>query len=439
MPIDNLFINDLTLTTPTELADAMVSLARSGIEEKFRLDFKAIWQPERQCTDIAAFANSYGGLVVIGVSDDRQLFHGTPSPKNSDLKTQISSVIAARIAPVPMFEVHTCPAPDNAANRLVLIRISPQPRLHLYLKSDRPVYVRNEDGTIPAAAPQLQALLDRVRNAEVSQMPLPNPLQPIAGDFYPTKATEMSDRLTSRHSLDQRMRSEAYLQIGVVPERLSNLAIDAGVEQQFKQLIYRSYPSIDERRQVDLGHTILEYEDRRNSWSSFRHRDLDRDHEVVWAFDSRGIVQCVFEIADRVGNGPANLWSLVDLFISLQSTLRLAHEFWQQLGVYGGGQVAARLEILKLTPFRSNGLYMPLFYRTEIQVSASVVEAVPGPYPVSTAETSKFFSYDDLATWRRRSSVFLGSQLLRDLRFSANADRLAVELRDEDTAVRSSK
>ena len=286
MAIDNLFINDLTLITPTELADAIVSLARSGVEEKFRLDFKAIWQPEKQCQDIAAFANSYGGLVIIGVSDDRQSFQGTPSPKNSDLKTQISGAIASRIAPAPIFEVHTCPAPENSANRLVLIRISPQPRLHLYLRSDRPVYVRNEDGTIPAAAPQLQALLDRVRSAEMSQVQSPNPLQPIAQDFYPTKATDMSGRLTSRQLLEQRTRSGAYLLIGAVPERLCYLAIDAGLEQQFKHLIYRSYPSIDERRRVDLDQTILEYEDRRNSWSSFRHRDLDRDHEVVWAVDS---------------------------------------------------------------------------------------------------------------------------------------------------------
>ena len=54
-------------------------------------------------------------------------------------------------------------APDN---RLAVIRVSPQPRVHMYLKGEKPVFVRNEDGTKSARAAELQALLDRVRTAE---------------------------------------------------------------------------------------------------------------------------------------------------------------------------------------------------------------------------------------------------------------------------------
>jgi hypothetical protein len=432
MAIDNLFVDDLTRSTPAELAEAIVGLARSGVEEKFRLDFKAVWQPEKQCPDVAALANSYGGLIIIGVSDDRQSFRGTLPPKHSDLKTQINNTIAACISPTPIFEVHTCPAPDDPTNRLVLIRVTPQPRIHLYLKTDRPVYIRSDDGSRPACAPQLQALLDRVRNADRSQLQEPNPLDAIAKDFYVTQAMNLATRRASLEPLADRTRSGASLQIGIVPERLCNLLIDGVLERQFTELIHAIYPSIGCRRDVDLGQTIMEYEDRRNVWFSFRHRDLDRDHELLWAFDSRGIVQSVFEVADRLGDGEANLWSIVDFFLSLDSTLRLAHEFWAHLGVFCGGRAAALLEVLQLTPFCSSGLHMPLFYETTLVVPEAVARFVPGPYPVTAGAAEATLIYDDLTTRRQQSVISLGGRLLRDLRFNIDAGGLAAALQEAD-------
>jgi predicted HTH transcriptional regulator len=76
--VDNLFSEDLTNVTPSDLAEAIRKLAASGVEEKLRLDFKEKWDADKQIPDIVAFANSYGGLLVLGVSDDRQRFPGTP-------------------------------------------------------------------------------------------------------------------------------------------------------------------------------------------------------------------------------------------------------------------------------------------------------------------------------------------------------------------------
>jgi predicted HTH transcriptional regulator len=103
MAVPNLFMDDLTLWSQAELQEAILDLARSGIEEKFRLDFKEKWEPDKQCPDIVAFANSYGGLLVLGVTNDRLGFPGVQPPSKSDLKTQLASVIATRISPVPLF------------------------------------------------------------------------------------------------------------------------------------------------------------------------------------------------------------------------------------------------------------------------------------------------------------------------------------------------
>jgi len=121
MPLLNLFLDDLALCTPTELQQAIINLARSGVEEKFRLDFKEKWEPDKQCPDIVAFANSYGGLLVLGVTNDRLNFPGIQAPAKSDLKTQLASTIATRISPVPIFEVHTSPSPNNPDCALVVI------------------------------------------------------------------------------------------------------------------------------------------------------------------------------------------------------------------------------------------------------------------------------------------------------------------------------
>jgi predicted HTH transcriptional regulator len=127
MAFPNLFLDDLTTCGPVELQQALINLAQSGVEEKVRLDFKEKWEPDKQCPDLVAFANSYGGLLILGVTDDRNGFLGVQLPAKSDLKTHIASIIATRISPVPLFEVHTCHSPTNPACALALIRISEQP------------------------------------------------------------------------------------------------------------------------------------------------------------------------------------------------------------------------------------------------------------------------------------------------------------------------
>jgi len=424
MPIGNLFIDDLTTATQADLAQAVVTLARSGVEEKFRLDFKETWAPEKQCPDVVAMANSYGGLLILGVSDDRQRFPGIVRPANSDLKTQVASTIAARIAPIPIFEVHTCPAPDDRTKALAVIRVTAQPRVHMYLRGDRPVYVRNEDGTVPASAPQLQHLLERVRNAELQIPPAPDPLAEIASDFYITKAKDVNDRPAKRQVLENRQRSGNALTIGIVPDRLANLAIDGTLEQRFKEAILRVYPCLAQRRSVDLGQTLLEYDDRRRTWFSYRYRDLDRDHEIIWAFNVQGTVQCAFEVAGRLGNGNANLWSISDLFVNLNGSLLLVNEFWRYAGIFSGGQLAATLQVSGLVPFVNAGNYPPLFYDVLMEIPQQAIRHLYGPYSISSAAAGLFCRYDDLHARRHESVIALGSGLLRDLRFGAETDLL---------------
>lgn len=428
MAIQNLFSDDLTTVTPPDLEQAIVQLSRSEVEEKFRLDFKEIWNADKQCPDVAALANTYGGLLVVGVSDDRQRFPGTPPPKNSDLKTQISSQIATRISPVPIFEVHTCPAPDDRNNLLVVIRVLPQPRLHLYLKGDKPVYVRNEDGTFPASAAQLQALLDRIRSVAANAASQVDPFTTVARDFFVTKAKSSAGTSASRLNMDNRLRSDTNLMIGVVPERPLGVTLDVTMDGRFKEMLYRLYPSIGQRRSVDLGVSIAEREDRARTWFRFNHLDLARDHEMIWAFDSKGGIQCLFEVADRIGTGAADLWSIPDLFVSLRSTIRLIHAWWSALGFWGAGLFAAKLQVGRLVPCCNGDAYLPLFFETSVTVPMNAVQRLYGNYQVSAAQAEIPLTYDGRTSSERKCLVDIGNQLLRDLRFGVDAAALQVAL-----------
>jgi hypothetical protein len=418
MPLQNLFVADLTTCTPKELQQSIVSLALTGIEENFRLDFKEKWNPDKQCPDIAAFANSYGGLLILGVADDRRSFPGISVPQNSDLKTQLASTIATRISPVPVFEIHTCPTPNDPKCALVLIRVSPQSKIHLYLKGERPVYVRNEDQTIPAKASELQALLDRVRAAEPNGLNAIDPVAEIAREFYVSKATDLSATYAMRQQSANRQKSETFWEVAAAPERSLHVGLDSALERQFTALIFRLFPSLAQRRSVDLGASIAEREDRARSWYRYNHLDLDRDHEIVWALNDSGVIQAKGESSGRVGAGPADLWSLVDFFDNVDSTLRLVHGMWTMFGYYGAGRFVVTLSVPNLTPTISCGQYYPsLFYGTNKGISVSVARKQPQGYEVPTGRAEVVLSYDARGLGRAESIANIGNQVLRDLRF----------------------
>lgn len=420
MPIPNLFTDDLTDVEPADLQQAIVHLSKSGVEEKFRLDFKEEWKPDKQCPDVAAMANTYGGLLIVGVSDDRQRFPGTIPPTNSDLKTQIGSHIATRISPVPIFEVHTCPAPEGSPNLLVVIRITPQPRIHMCLKGETPVYVRNEDQTRPAKAAQLQALIDRATSATSTWSSKADPLSPAVGDIYVTKANNLADSYAARQNPANRNRSETSLWISIVPERPLQFELDVSLERRFKKLIDEHYPSIEQRRSVDLGSTIHEREDRSGQWFRFHHLDVARDHEMAWGLNSLGIVQCAFEVATRLNSDKAEVWSIADLFVNLNSTIRLAHELWSQNGYFGSAVLAARLQVAKLVPIITRNNYPPLFYDTPLLVPVSAAQKLYGNYEIPTASAETQLTYDGRTSSRARSLIAIGNPLLRDLRFGVD-------------------
>src|ERR1035441_3897122 len=109
MSVD-LYKDDLNSLGGTELyagIEALVRLQEQPADrssEGWTLDYKEQWSDE-MLKYVAAFANTFGGLLLVGVSEK----NGKPNEiigvqLKSELKTQIASSISANISPTPSYD-----------------------------------------------------------------------------------------------------------------------------------------------------------------------------------------------------------------------------------------------------------------------------------------------------------------------------------------------
>src|SRR5690242_1127779 len=101
MTID-LFTADLDALDNAGKFQAVTEFCANRSSEGWRLDYAESWD-DRALEKVASFANTFGGLLIIGVrkgkNDPEPIPVGAKSP--TELKTRIASSIAANLSPVP--------------------------------------------------------------------------------------------------------------------------------------------------------------------------------------------------------------------------------------------------------------------------------------------------------------------------------------------------
>ena len=114
--------------TPKGLAevtwDDLSQLAE--LDEGFVLEFKRDWTPSVQRKApkiIASFANSRGGWLVIGISDDDHAVFPVPRP-SADFSQIIGELCRRHVSPAPPFDVRFLPDPADDARGVVLVRVA---------------------------------------------------------------------------------------------------------------------------------------------------------------------------------------------------------------------------------------------------------------------------------------------------------------------------
>lgn len=145
--------------------------------EGLTLEFKQDWS-RSIVFDICAFANTAGGLLVIGVPDSGP---GTPGAilgvdERSVISGKVASLCHTGIMPPYVPEWNWIPIPNQPARGIVLIRVKAHPLSQPLWNPEKGVLVRHDDQCRPADLETLHRLL----NSEVDLSPADKEFQRAA-------------------------------------------------------------------------------------------------------------------------------------------------------------------------------------------------------------------------------------------------------------------
>ncbi len=189
---------------------------------------------------VAAFSNTAGGLVILGVKEDKQHSLAIPdtvpglSGTTEAIKGTIVNILSSTVTPRPTFYVGIVPAhqPPNTFVAVIRVAEGMEPP-YMFTASERnKISVRIGDSNRPASLEQVKNLFEkaaRLRERLISSVSL--------GDFY---------------LMRNNTRSGAYHQLTWVPFDHSRLHLDSRAEVLFRKAISETF------RRDDMGKVTVE-------------------------------------------------------------------------------------------------------------------------------------------------------------------------------------
>ncbi len=129
----------------------------SEYDKKLKLEIK---KPKSWCKSVSAFANTYGGSLIFGISDDNQII-GLESPdKDAEI---ISEMIKSRLDPIPEFKIRFQKEKDKV---LLIVDILKGEETPYYYSGDGVLeaYVRIGNESVKASSTELKRLVLHGRN-----------------------------------------------------------------------------------------------------------------------------------------------------------------------------------------------------------------------------------------------------------------------------------
>jgi hypothetical protein len=334
----DLFTADFSILTGADLYTAIVDFTRCNLppeertQEGYTVDFKEKWS-ERSLRVIAAFANTFGGIVVVGVSEDKGRANEIVGEQSKgELKTRLAAAIAASITPTPSFDIGECEVPGATERRLCVIRVRPTNRIHFLTTKDAPVYVRNEDQALPARAAELRSLIIRDRDLGHSGPRVID--QNRIFQLLPITKRRSAD--AGQKAAQGRIAADSVLRVWIAPEQKCKLSLDYNTELIFRDIVFKTFPK--DSFAEDSTWNSSEDTIRQKSFCRIDYAHLDRDLESKWLFTDTGEFgyASVLSLDLPVGK---SLWSLPDLTVELIASIRAAHAVLTNIGYLGEAQI----------------------------------------------------------------------------------------------------
>lgn len=151
------------LTEPLETFtyDKVVAFCGERFREGLQLDYKEDLPGSGLSKQIASFANTRGGVLVIGVTEDRRT--GIPSAWNGilDSAKSVEKIYQwiSNVTPIPPHDLHVTDARNGRV--FILVRVDEGPQSPYYVQNDANIWVRTGNISTPVdiASPEVVELL----------------------------------------------------------------------------------------------------------------------------------------------------------------------------------------------------------------------------------------------------------------------------------------
>lgn len=338
----DLFTADFLRLSNDELYSAIDDFARAQPSESSRHDYKLTWTNET-IKDVAGFANTFGGILIIGVAKGQRDAAATLTSVTSDreIMTGIASSIATNISPTPSYDIAEFQKPGETNKRFCIVRVRSDSRLYLVTKKEisSPVWVRNANETIRADAAQLRSLIERqaytvVNRAESLIERAHEALMEsmTIGDNYGSVENWSSGVL---------LRSDTYFKLALMPSENKWIPLDFSEEIKFKSMIHTHYRRI----QSNLGRSpavAVDTINRSTDFYEYRWYHGNLDYEARWRITNR--LECAHATQIKHGDN----WSLTDVVMYTILLLIVGSKWWQTFNYFGNGILYAELAVPQL-------------------------------------------------------------------------------------------
>src|SRR5437879_4133594 len=127
--IHDLYKTDLNRINEQDLYESIAAFASVSQplslrpHEGYLLDFKEGISP-RTLHNVASFANTFGGLLLLGVENDKGFSRSLKGIQFSgEFKTHVASYLASNISPCPSFDIADCRLPNDQDRYLCVVRV----------------------------------------------------------------------------------------------------------------------------------------------------------------------------------------------------------------------------------------------------------------------------------------------------------------------------
>lgn len=344
----NLFTADFEKLKLTDLEDALainLPIAQRPAEGT-KIDYK-LKEPDDFADTVAAFANTAGGLLFIGVQD-RQTKEKLNVPialpgemfPGGDVKAHLTAKLLSQITPRPDFDVGVVPLPaatnphipQGSIRAVVVIRV--REGIWPPYESSNGNHIRQpiriQDSTRQATLRDLEQLFSR---RQLSSQNVEQQLQ--AFDVHPRNPSFV---VIEDGTKQQTVASHAYQTWLIRPRASLRVRLDRAFDAQLHQFFRSNFPS------TNIGQfwpPIMTSSSHMLRWQAQITGDHDPLTCVTWLeCTSEGAIR-LCEKVDRHQTKPE---TISDLFIRSAQLWRLIKSLYSALEYYGGVTIMHRLD-----------------------------------------------------------------------------------------------